>query len=124
MDREVERIKALYPQARYMGIADGARGNWDFLEPRTETQVVDFYHAAEYLSEAADVLFAGKPQEKERWLEDRCHRDSASDLIITRFRILANQNIAKILGKNGTSPIETGSFDGLIGHLRNPCVTA
>jgi hypothetical protein len=74
MDREIERVKALYPQARYVGIADGTRGNWDFLEPRTETQIVDFYHAAEYLSEAADVLFAGKPQEKERWLEDRCHR--------------------------------------------------
>ena len=74
MDREIERVKALYPQARYVGIADGARGNWDFLEPRTETQIVDFYHAAEYLAEAADVLFAGKPQEKERWLEDRCHR--------------------------------------------------
>ena len=74
MDREIERVKALYPQARYVGIADGARGNWDFLEPRTETQIVDFYHAAEYLSEAADVLFAGKPQEKKRWLEDRCHR--------------------------------------------------
>lgn len=74
MDREIERVKALYLQARYVGIADGARGNWDFLEPRTETQIVDFYHAAEYLSEAADVLFAGKPQEKERWLEDRCHR--------------------------------------------------
>jgi len=74
MDREIKRVKALYPQARYVGIADGARGNWDFLEPRTETQIVDFYHAAEYLSEAADVLFAGKPREKERWLEDRCHR--------------------------------------------------
>ena len=43
MDREVERVKVLYPEARYVGIADGARGNWDFLEPRTETQIVDFY---------------------------------------------------------------------------------
>ena len=73
MDREVERVKALYPGARYVGIADGARGNWDFLEPRTETQIADFYHAAESLSAAADVLFSGKPTEKERWLEDRCH---------------------------------------------------
>lgn len=73
MDREVERVKVLYPEARYVGIADGARGNWDFLEPRTETQIVDFYHAAEYLSDAADVLFAGKPKEKGRWLENRGH---------------------------------------------------
>ncbi|MBV8075199.1 MAG: ISKra4 family transposase, partial [Planctomycetaceae bacterium] len=40
---------------------------------RTETQIVDFYHAAEYLSDAADLLFSGRPTEKERWLEDRCH---------------------------------------------------
>jgi hypothetical protein len=73
MDREIERVKALYPQARSVGIADGAQGNWEFLEPRTETQIVDFYHAAEYLSDAADVLFSGRPKEKERWWEDRCH---------------------------------------------------
>jgi hypothetical protein len=73
LDREVDRVKALYPRAHYVGIADGARGNWDFLEPRTGTQIVDFYHAAEHLSDAADVIFSGRPAEKEQWLEDRCH---------------------------------------------------
>jgi hypothetical protein len=73
MDREVDRVKASYPQAHYPGTADGARGNWDFPGPRAETQVVDSYHAAEYLSGAADVPFRGKPHEKESWLEDRCH---------------------------------------------------
>jgi hypothetical protein len=96
MDREIERVKALYPQGRYVGIADGARGNWDFLEPRTETQIVDFYHAAEYLSEAADVLFAGKPQEKERWLEDRCHRlkhdSGAAGAILKEMKKLSTVN--------------------------------
>ena len=93
IDREIERVKALYPQARSVGIADGARGNWDFLEPRTETQIVDFYHAAESLSEAGDVLFAGKPQEKERWLEDRCHRlkheSGAAGAILKELKKLA-----------------------------------
>src|SRR5512135_233403 len=37
--------------------------------------------------------------------------------------MLANSNIAKILGKTANFPIEAGPFDGLIGHLRNPCVT-
>jgi hypothetical protein len=96
MDREVERVKAAYPGARYVGIADGARGNWDFLEPRTETQIIAFYHAAEYISEAADVLFAGKPQEKERWLEGRCHRlkheSGAAGAILKELKKLATVN--------------------------------
>jgi hypothetical protein len=96
MGREVDRVKALYPQARYVGIADGARGNWDFLEPRTETQIVDFYHAAEYLSDAADVIFSGRPAEKERWLEDRCHElkheSGAAGAILKEVKRLATVN--------------------------------
>jgi len=93
MDQEVERVRALYPKARYLGIADGARGNWEFLEPRTEVQIVDFYHAAEYLSDAADVLFAGRLAEKERWLEDRCHQlkheSGAAGAILKELKKLA-----------------------------------
>jgi hypothetical protein len=74
MEREVERVKAAYPQARYVGLADGAKGNWEFLGRHTEVQVIDFWHAAEYLSDAADVLFAGQPGEKRPWLESACHR--------------------------------------------------
>jgi hypothetical protein len=96
MDREVDRVKALYPLARYVGIADGARGNWDFLEPRTETQIVDFYHAAEYLSDAADVIFSGRAAEKERWLEDRCHdlkhESGAAGAILKEVKKLATAN--------------------------------
>ena len=61
MEREIERVKAAYPQARYVGIADGAKGNWDFLGRHTEVQVVDFWHAAEYLGKAAAVLYRGQP---------------------------------------------------------------
>jgi hypothetical protein len=96
MDREVERVKALYPKARFVGIADGARGNWDFLEPRTEVQIVDFYHAAEYLSDAADVIFSGRPAEKQRWLEDRCHElkhePGAAGAILKEVKKLATVN--------------------------------
>ena len=73
MDREVERVKAVYPQARYVEIADGARGNWEFLEPTTEVQIVDFCHAADTWAMRRTVLFAGQPKEKEWWMEDRCH---------------------------------------------------
>src|SRR3954469_24067890 len=74
LEREVARVKAAYPQARYVGLADGAKGNWGFLGRHTEVQVIDFWHAAEYLSDAADALFARTPAAKAAWLEASCHR--------------------------------------------------
>src|SRR3954470_15787886 len=74
MEREIERVKAAYPEARYVGLADGAKGNWSFLGRHTQVQVIDFWHAAEYLSDAAGVLFARTPGAKAAWLEGVCHR--------------------------------------------------
>jgi hypothetical protein len=74
MEREIGRVKAAYPQARYVGLADGAAGNWDFLGKHTQVQVIDFWHAAEYLGDAAGVLFARSPDAKRAWLESSCHR--------------------------------------------------
>ena len=73
MKQEIERVKALYPHAHYVGIADGAKGNWDFLGRHTEAQVVDFWHAVEYLGKAAAVLYRGQPETRQRWMDDRCH---------------------------------------------------
>ena len=73
LTREVERAKAELPGARYVGIADGAKGNWEFLERHTEAQVVDFWHAAEYLGAAAAVLFRGQDLARRSWLDEMCH---------------------------------------------------
>ena len=48
MVQEITHIKALYPQAKYVGIADGAAENWCFLEQHTDKQILDFYHATGY----------------------------------------------------------------------------
>jgi hypothetical protein len=74
LESEVARVKAKYPAAHYVGIADGARGNWEFLAQHTDDQVVDFWHAAEYLGQAAAVLYRGHPATREQWLEENCHR--------------------------------------------------
>jgi hypothetical protein len=71
--REVERAKAKLPEARYIGIADGAKGNWEFPERHTTAQVVDFRHAAEYLGAAASVVFRGQDLTRKSWLEEMCH---------------------------------------------------
>ena len=74
MEREIARVKASHPKARYVGLADGAKGNWEFLSRHTEVQVIDFWHAAEYLSDAGDALFCGRTGAKKPWLEASCHR--------------------------------------------------
>jgi hypothetical protein len=73
MEREIERVKVLYPQAHYLGIADGAEANWDFLGRYTEVQVLDFWHALEYLGKAAAVLYRGQPEIRQQWMDERCH---------------------------------------------------
>lgn len=73
MTREIEQIKQSYPAARVIGVADGAAENWTFLKAHTEAQVLDFYHASEYVAKAAKAVFA-KKAEREPWLADRLHR--------------------------------------------------
>lgn len=73
MDREIEVIKARFPGAHWVGIADGAHSHWPWLEEKTMWQVVDFWHVSEYLSGAAKAMERGK-KKQESWLEDACHR--------------------------------------------------
>jgi hypothetical protein len=73
LESEVAHVKATYPGVRCVGIADGAKGNWEFLERHTEAQVVDFWHAAEYLGKAAAVLYRGDPATRKAWADARCH---------------------------------------------------
>ena len=48
--------------------------SWEFLCRHTEVQVIDFWHAAGYLSGAGDALFAGGTGARKPWLEASCHR--------------------------------------------------
>ena len=43
------------------------------MTQHTDEQVVDFWHASEYVSDVASVLFKGKDTERKSWLQDRLH---------------------------------------------------
>ena len=45
------------PDALYLGIADGAKSNWVFLEQHTERQLIDFFHVTEYLAEVSHAAY-------------------------------------------------------------------
>jgi len=76
LEREINQTKQHYPNAQYLGIADGAKSNWSFLQKHTDKQVLDFFHATEYLAQAAYAAYPNKTDKPKRelWLHERCHQ--------------------------------------------------
>ncbi len=95
LEAEIGRAREKCPDAHYVGIADGASGNWELLGRHTDVQVTDFWHAAEYLGKAAVVLYRGHPRTKEAWLEDACHRlkhdPGGAEWVLKQLRRLARE---------------------------------
>ena len=114
-EREIEHVRGLYPEAKYVGIADGASDNWSFLEKHTSIQTVDFYHAAEYLSDAADAVFGSKTsKEKTLWLETSCHNLKHKHGAATRLLREMESLIPRI-----RSPDDIEKLQGVITYFRN-----
>lgn len=74
LEAEIARTKNHYPKAHYLGIADGAKENWEFLTKHTDEQIVDFWHVTEYLGKVAEAVFPRDKIKRAEWLDDRCHR--------------------------------------------------
>jgi hypothetical protein len=67
-DNEIKQIRKLYPDAVHVGIADGAADNWTFLKSHVDEQILDFFHACEYLSKASKAAFK-RPSEAKAWYD-------------------------------------------------------
>ena len=63
--KEIKAIKKIYQGKTYVGVADGAKDNWTFLEQFVDEQVLDFYHATEYLAKVSRAAFKRKFEGKE-----------------------------------------------------------
>jgi len=102
-EREIIRSKALYPNVEAIGVADGARDNWSFLEKYTTKQILDFWHAAEYLSEASYAVFPGKKHndDRESWLEQQCHdlkhKQGAATRILNKLKECKSKRLTKAI---------------------------
>ena len=123
LEREVAHVKGLYPQARYVGIADGAKTNWPFLQRHTEQQVLDFFHATEYLAKAAAAAHPETTAQAQRqcWLQERCHRlkhepDGAATLL-SEMQTLSRRRRLSAVGREQLQAAIT-YFENQ-GHLMN-----
>jgi len=72
MRQELDAVVKEFPKATVVGVADGARDNWEFLDEVTDRQIIDFFHVAEHLNETAEIV-CRDDIEKEAWLAKRCH---------------------------------------------------
>ena len=115
-EREIIKAKECYPNAETIGIADGAKDNWSFLEKHTSKQILDFWHATEYLSDASHALFTTKKQnaEREEWLEQQCHNLKHKKGAAARILNELKAGTAKRLNK-----IVKEKLDGAITYFKN-----
>ena len=101
MESEIAKVREAFPDAVKVGIADGAKSNWTFLTKHTDRQVLDFYHAVEYLTGVADAHFARDPKARKQWLDDACttlkHSVGGAQVLITQMPEILSENKSKAL---------------------------
>jgi hypothetical protein len=102
LEREISTVKKQYPDAIYLGIADGAKNNWSFLEQHTGRQLLDFFHVTEYLAKVSYAAYPGKTDKPKRtiWLDERCkqlkHEQGAVETLISEMEKWVNKkNLTK-----------------------------
>jgi hypothetical protein len=110
-EREIGQAKKNYKKAGTIGVADGAKDNWTFLEKHTDKQILDFWHVTEYLSKASYAIFPKKKQEADRreWLDQRCHdlknKRGAAGRILMELKNSAENKLSKITREHLNSAI-------------------
>ena len=98
--REIVRVKETFPGVLYIGLADGAKDNWTFLKKYTKHQVLDFYHAREYISKAASAIFGRDKINKKIWEDTFSHNLKHKQGSASRFLKELKIRRANLDGKN------------------------
>ena len=96
--KEINTIKKTYQGKTYVGVADGAADNWKFLGPFVNEQVLDFYHATEYLAKVSRAAFKRKFEGQE-WLKHSCHllkhETDGAEKLLKEMKNLMKKKISK-----------------------------
>jgi len=106
MENEISRVKQLYPDCLYAGIADGAKDNWSFLEKHTSVQTIDFYHASEYIGNVGNAVFRNK-NKKEEWIQGKCHELKHDHDAAEKICLEMNEFLQRRLSKEKKDKIES-----------------
>lgn len=109
MKREIEHIKQLYPNANYVGIADGAETNWNFLKPYVSIEILDFYHASGYVKDASHAAYPKSEAKSNQWFEkmrhELRHTPNAAKDILAQMKKFVSKKLTKITSEKLTKAI-------------------
>jgi hypothetical protein len=98
MERELKIVRKHYPNACYVGIADGAHDQWEWLKRKTDWQILDFWHASEYINAVAPAFAKDEP-DKKAWAEQACHdlkhEKGAAGKLLRKLKKVRKQKLAK-----------------------------
>lgn len=98
MERELTIVRESYPEARYVGVADGAHDQWEWLKQNTDWQILDFWHASEYVNAVAPA-FANSDSARKVWAENACHRlkheDGCAEDLLFEMKKAAKKKLKK-----------------------------
>lgn len=61
LDKEIADLKREFGHLPWVGLADGSAHNWKFLSQHVTTQIIDYWHAWQYIRPGLEILY---PQEK------------------------------------------------------------
>ena len=104
MSQEIAHVKQLYPEATYLGLADGAKDNWSFLADHCHEQILDFYHASSYLAKAASAAYPRSKAKRQAWLEASCqqlkHQDGAAAALLADMRQLKAKKLSTSISQD------------------------
>jgi hypothetical protein len=97
--KEIDKVKGLYPDVVYQGIADAASSNWEFLDKNTDVQVLDFYHASEHVQDLAEIVVKEESDRKE-WVHHHMHRIKHTNVAgLTELIDEVSSKLSKFKGK-------------------------
>ena len=72
--QEVDHLRSQNPDLKLVVCADGVKDNWTFSESlNPDVEVLDFWHATEYLKVVADVAFGSNEKTSTKWFEAMRH---------------------------------------------------
>ncbi len=111
----ISTTRERHPSAKFIGIADGAKENWNFLEKYTDSNTIDFWHASEYLAKASHVFHPRKKKDREAWLEDKCHELKHKQGAATRIL----NEVKNFIRDNKVSKAQQNKADLFISYFSN-----
>lgn len=104
-NREINVVKSLVKaDIPFIGLADGAADNWSFLAPHTDVEILDYWHACEYLTKASKA-YSRSAYEKKQWLEkargDLLNKDGAAKGLLEEMKkFRRKKKLSKVAKEN------------------------